>query len=147
MTVRLADVAAVVGWVSVMFGLAVVLFPAWFPKLVATAWQNGRLSFGMSIFAVVVDLGLYLYLAHRLSVTPPYLAVGACLGLLPVAIVTGFSMLLQSAMAYILQGYFANVQERVNEEILTNTYLTLVASIFLPSLVIRLMQHFKTKTS
>lgn len=147
MTVRLADVAAVTAWLSVVFGLAVVFFPATFPKMVADSWQSGRLTMAMSIFAVLVDLGLYLWLAHRLSVTPPYLLAGLCLGLLPVAIVTGLSMLLQSAVAYMLQGYFSNVQARVNEEVLTSTYLTLIASIFLPFLVIRLMQHFRAKSS
>jgi hypothetical protein len=40
-----------------------------------------------------------------------------------------------------------NVQARVGEEILAHTYLGLVSAVFLPFLVIRLLQQFKAANS
>lgn len=59
----------------------------------------------------------------------------------------GVSFLLQGAVAHTLSGDLPNLQARVNEEILAHTYLGLVSAVFLPFLMIRLLQQSKGTSS
>jgi hypothetical protein len=94
-------------------------------------------------FTFLVDTGLYLRIAQRLSAKPGMMAA-ACLGSLPLLVVGGSSFILQTAVKYTLSSEWPNLHARVGEEILAHTYLALVAAVFLPFLAIRLLQQFKS---
>ena len=131
---------------SLMFGLLLVLLPISFPRLIVTSWQHGQLMPVMMMFTLLLDTALYLRVAHMLSAKPGIVAA-ACLGSLPLLVVGGLSLLLQSAVKLTLASDLPNLQARVGEEVLAHTYLGLVSAVFLPFLVIRLLQQFKATNS
>ena len=141
--VRLADVGVIVASLSLIFGLLVVSFPVSFPRIIVTSWQGGYLVLVMMVLTLVLDAFLYLRVSYLRSSKPTVL-VAACLGSLPIIVVGGLSFLLESAVTQTLSLDLPNVQGRVNEEVLAHTYLGLVAAVFLPFLVIRLLQQFNT---
>jgi hypothetical protein len=141
--VRLADVGVIVASLSLIFGLLVVFFPLSFPRIIVTSWQGGYLVLVMMVLTLVLDAFLYLRVSYLRSSKPTVL-VAACLGSLPIVVVGGLSFLLESAVTQTISLDLPNVQARVNEEVLAHTYLGLVAAVFLPFLVIRLLQQFKT---
>ena len=143
--VRLADVSAVVASVSLIFGLLVVFFPVSFPRIIVASWQRGYLVLVMMVLALALDTFLYLRISYLRSSKPTVL-VAACLGSLPIIIVGGLSFLLGSTVTQTLSLDLPNLQARVNEEILAHTYLGLVSAVFLPFLVIRLLQQFKPRS-
>jgi hypothetical protein len=140
--VRLADVAEAVAVLSLGFGLLLIFFPVSFPKILVHSWEHGQLTLFMMGFTFLLDTFLYLRVAHLMSARPG--AVGAaCLGALPLLIVAGLSFLLQAAVAQTLSIDLPNLQGRIGEEILAQTYLALVAAVFLPFMLIRVLQGFK----
>jgi TRAP-type C4-dicarboxylate transport system permease small subunit len=96
----------------------------------------------MMAITLVLDAVVYLRAAYLRKAKPPIL-VTACLGSLPIMVVGGLSFLMESAVTQTISLDLPNVQARVNEEILAHTYLGLVSAVFLPFLVIRLLQQFK----
>lgn len=144
--VRLADSAEAVAAVSLVFGLMLVVFPVSFPQVIVSSWQHGQLMPFMMVFTLLLDTILYLRVAHILSAKPGIVAA-ACLGSLPLLVLGGLSLLMQSAVHHTLSMDLPNLQARVGEEILAHTYLGLVSAIFLPFLVIRFLQQFKATNS
>jgi len=138
---RLADPALMLAYVSLIFALLLVFFPVSFPQIVVRNWQNSHITATMILLSVSLNLGLYLRAAHQRSAKPGILA-SACLGGVPVFVVVGLNLLLQTAIAHTLSGYTPNAAARVSEEILAHTYFGLIAAIFSPFLVIRLAQQF-----
>jgi hypothetical protein len=145
-TVRLADAAVTVAYLSLVFGFLLVFFPVSFPRIIQSSWLNGNLIVAMMVITLSIDACLYVRIAYRLSAKPTVLAA-ACLGSLPIVVVAGLSFPLQGAVDYTISGDLPNLQARVGEEILTHTYLGLVTGIFLPFLVIRLLQQLKAASS
>jgi hypothetical protein len=145
-TVRLADVAVTIAYLSLAFGLLLVFFPVSFPRIILHSWQSGHLIVAMMVVTLSLDAYLYLRIAHRLSARPTVLAA-ACLGSTPIIVVVGLSFLLQGAVTETLAGDLPNLQSRVGEEILAHTYLGLVSAVFLPFLLIRLLHPFKATSS
>jgi hypothetical protein len=127
---------------SLIFGLLLVLFPVSFPRIIVTSWQKGYLVVVMMVLTLVLDAFLYLRAAYLRS-TKPTILVAACLGSLPIIVVGGLSFLMESAVAQTIAVDLPNMQARLNEEVLAHTYLGLVSAVFLPFLVIRLLQQFK----
>ncbi len=144
--VRLADAAEAIAVLSLVFGLLLVLFPVAFPKMIVNSWEHGQLMPVMMALALLLDTCLYLRIAIMRSAKPGLVAA-ACLGSLPLLVVGGLSLLLQSAVSHTLALDMPNLQLRVGEEILAHTYLGLISAVFLPFLVIRLLQQFKATNS
>jgi hypothetical protein len=144
--VRLADASEAVAVLSFVFGLMLVFFPVSFPQMIVRSWQSGQLMPVMMVFTLLLDTCLYLRVAYLQSAKPRPVAA-ACLGSLPLLVVGGLSLLLRSAVSHTLLLDMPNVQARVGEEILAHTYLGLVSAVFLPFLVIRLLQQFKAANS
>ncbi len=144
--VRLADAAEAIAVLSLLFGLLLVLFPMSFPKMIVNSWEHGQLMPVMMALALLLDTCLYVRIAVMRSAKPGIVAA-ACLGSLPLLVVGGLSLLLQAAVSHTLSGNMPNLQLRVGEEILAHTYLGLISAVFLPFLVIRLLQQFKATNS
>jgi hypothetical protein len=144
--VRLADASGAVAALSLIFGLLLVFFPVLFPRMIVRSWQHGQLLPIMMGFTLLLDTCLYLRVAYLQSAKPRPVAA-ACLGSLPLLVVGGLSLLLQSALSHTLSAGMPNLQARLGEEILANTYLGLVSAVFLPFLVIRLLQQLKAANS
>ncbi len=144
--VRLADAAEAMAVLSLVFGLLLVLSPVSFPKMIVNSWQHGQLMPAMMLLTLLLDTCLYLRIAYMRSAKPGLVAA-ACLGSLPLLVVGGLSLLLQSAVSHTLALDRPNLQLRVGEEILAHTYLGLISAVFLPFLVIRLLQQFKATNS
>jgi len=140
--VRLADAAVAVASLSLIFGLLLVFFPVAFPRIIVTSWQRGYLAVVLMVLTLVLDSFLYLRVAYLRSAKPTVL-VAACLGSLPIIVVGGLSFLMESAVSQTISLDLPNLQARMNEEVLAHTYLGLVSAVFLPFLVIRLLQQFK----
>jgi hypothetical protein len=145
-TVRLADAALAVSYLSLGFGFLLVFFPVSFPRIIQNSWLNGHLTVAMMVITLSIDVCLYVRIAYRLSAKPTVLAA-VCLGSLPMVVTVGLSFCLQGAIAYTLSGDLPNLQARVGEEILAHTYLELVSGVFLPFLALRLLQQFKAAKS
>lgn len=143
---RLADPAAMLAYVSFIFGLLLVFFPVSFPQIIIHNWQNARLTPIMILFTVSLNLGLYLKVTYQRSARPGILA-SACLGSVPVFVLAGLNLLLQATIAHTLSGDIRNALARVDEDILTQTYFALIAAIFAPFLLIRLGQQFHKNNS
>ena len=140
--VRLADAAVAVASLSLIFFLLLVFFPVSFPRIIVTSWQRGYLAVVLMVLTLVLDSFLYLRVAYLRSAKPTVL-VAACLGSLPIIVVGGLSFLMESAVSQTISLDLPNLQARMNEEVLAHTYLGLVSAVFLPFLVIRLLQQFK----
>ena len=140
--VRLADAAVAVASLSLIFFLLLVFFPVSFPRIIVTSWQRGYLAVVLMVVTLVLDSFLYLRVAYLRSAKPTVL-VAACLGSLPIIVVGGLSFLMESAVTQTISLDLPNLQARMNEEVLAHTYLGLVSAVFLPFLVIRLLQQFK----
>ena len=140
--VRLADAAVAVASLSLIFFLLLVFFPVSFPRIIVTSWQRGYLAVVLMVVTLVLDSFLYLRVAYLRSAKPTVL-VAACLGSLPIIVVVGLSFLMESAVTQTISLDLPNLQARMNEEVLAHTYLGLVSAVFLPFLVIRLLQQFK----
>lgn len=144
--VRLADAAETIAILSLVFGLVLVIFPVSFPRMIVNAWQHGQLMAIMMVLTLLVDSGLYVRVTCMQAAKPGLLAA-ACLGSLPLLVVGGLSLLLQSAVSHTLALDMSNLQSRVNEEILAHTYFGIVSAIFVPFLVIRFLQQFRAGNS
>jgi hypothetical protein len=140
--VRLGDAAEAMIFISITFGLFLVCLPVWFPTLIESSWQQGRLMPVMMGLTLIIDTGLYLRVAYLQSAKPGILGA-ACLGSLPVLVIGGLSLLLQSAIKHTLATDLPNLQARVAEEILAHTYLGLISAVFLPFLCIRALEQMK----
>jgi len=139
--VRLADASQAVAVLSLAFALLLVFSPVWFPEMIVRSWQHGQLMPTMMAFTLLLDTCLYLRVAYLQSARPKPVAA-VCLGSLPLLVIAGLSLLLQSAVSHTLSAGLPNPQARIGEEIVAQTYLGFVCSIFLPFLVIRLLQQF-----
>jgi len=144
--VRLADVSATVAYLSLAYGLLLVLFPVSFPRIVLHSWQKGHLIEALMVITLSLDAYLYLRVSYLLSAKPTAVAAVG-LGSLPILVVAGVSFLLQAAVSQTLSADLPNLQARVGEEVLAHTYLGLMSGIFLPFLGIRLLQQFKATSS
>ena len=131
---------------SLVYGLLLVFFPVSFPKVIVNSWEHGQLMPVMMALTLLLDTCLYLRIAFMRSAKPGIVAA-ACLGSLPLLVVGGLSLLLQGAVSHTLSGDMPNLQPRVGEEIVAHTYLGLISAVFLPFLVIRLLQQFKATNS
>lgn len=140
--VRLADSAGAIGVLSLIYGALLAIFPFTFPNLIVRSWERGEWLPLMMVITLLVDTGLYLRVAQKLSAKPGMRAA-ACLGSLPLLVVGGAGFMLQKAVKYTLTSDLPNLHARVGEEILAHTYVALVAAVFLPFLAIRLLQQFK----
>jgi hypothetical protein len=141
LAMRLADPAASLAYLSLLFAALLVLFPVSFPHVIISNWQSARLTPVMIFFTVSVNLGLYLAVAHQRSARPGILAA-ACLGSVPVILLAALNFLLQATIAHTLAGNIPNAPALVDEEILAHTYFAMIAAIFAPFLIIRLAQQF-----
>lgn len=141
-TVRLADAGVTIAYLSVAFGLLLAFFPVWFPRIIVNTWQKGDLMLAMMVFTLSLDACLYIRVAYLQSAKPTVLAA-MCLGSLPILVVAGLSFLLQGVVAHTISGDLPNLLARIGEEVLAHTYLGLVSAVFLPFLVIRLLQQLK----
>jgi hypothetical protein len=130
-----------VATLSLIFGLLLVFFPVAFPRIIVTSWQRGYLAMVLMVLTLVLDAFLYLRASYLRSAKPTVL-VAACLGSLPI-VVGGLSFLMESAVAQTISLDLPNLQARIHEEVLAHTYLGLVSAVFLPFLVIRLLQRSK----
>ena len=144
--VRLADASGAVAGLSLVFGVLLIAFPVSFPRMILNSWEHGQLMPIMMAFTFLLDTCLYLRVGYMQSAKPGLVAA-ACLGSLPLLVVAGLSLLLQSAVRRMLSIDIPNLQARVSEEILAHTYLGLVAGVFLPFLVIRLLRQLKDTNS
>ena len=61
--VRLADPAVAAAYISVAFGLLLVFFPVWFPRMMVRNWWNGRLTIAMVVFTLLFDSAIYIRVA------------------------------------------------------------------------------------
>ncbi len=143
---RLADPAAMLAYVSLLFGLLLVLFPVSFPRIIIRSWQEAYLTPILIFFTVSLNLGLYLRVTYQRSAKPGIVA-SACLGSIPVFVLAGLNFVLQATIAHTLSGDVPNGLARVNEEILAQTYFALIAAVFAPFLLIRLGQQFRKTDS
>lgn len=137
--VRLADVAAPMSCLSLLFGLLLIVFPVSFPHLVLRIWENGYLTVGLMALTLALDAAVYIRIVYRMAAKPSALAA-VFLGSLPIIIVTALSFLLHAAIAETLAGALPSLQDRITNEVLAHTFLGLLAGIFLPFLVVRLLQ-------
>jgi protein-S-isoprenylcysteine O-methyltransferase Ste14 len=146
LAMRLADPAATLAYVSLVFGSLLVFFPVSFPRLVVQNWQNARLTPIMIFFTVCLNLGLYLRVAHQ-RFGKPGIVASACLGSVPVILLAGLNFVLQATIAHTISVNAPNAVARVNEEILAHTFFALIAAIFGPFLLIRLAQQLRKENS
>jgi hypothetical protein len=143
---RLSDPAETLGYLSLVFGLLLVFFPVSFPRMIVQNWENARLTPTMILFTVLLNVGIYLRVAHRRSAKPGIIAA-TCLGGVPVVVLVGLNFWLQATIAGTLNQYISSAPARVNEEILAHTFFALIAAIFTPFLLIRFAQQFRQKQS
>lgn len=143
--VRMADAAEAIAVLSIAFALALIGFPVSLPRLIVNTWQHGQLTLAMMALVFMLDMFLYLRVAHIRFAKPGY-GAAMCLGSLPIVTLTGLAVLLERAVHYTILTDLPNLQARLGEEILAHTYLGLVSGIFFPFLVIRLWQQFQNQS-
>jgi hypothetical protein len=138
--VRLGDAAALAGLLSLCFGVLVLLFPTWFPRVITESWQYGTLVPVLTFFSVAVNAAMYLRIAHKQFARPEPLASGF-MALLTVGTVMGFGFLLESVALHPQLQPGSNTQARITEEVLALIYFALMGAILVPHFVIRFTQN------
>ena len=139
--IRLSDPAAAAAYVSLMFAVLVLIFPARFPALLADGWFTGRLTPALIVIAGLLNAGVYLRVAHLRSAKPG-LAGSAVLGMLTALTLVGL-MLLESQVVRVQISHASNPQAYVTEEILAHTYFGVISGLFIPYLFLRFAQALK----
>ena len=138
--VRLADAAVAGGWVSLIFSLLLVAFPASFPEVIVESWFDGRLTTGMLLFALLFNCARYARIARLRSAKTDPLAFLA-IGLGTAITVICFSLIFPAIALMTLPG----LDVRAYEEVLALAYFAVVAAVFFPFLVIRFTQDLRKR--
>src|SRR5579862_2572009 len=104
---RLADPAAMLAYVSLAFGLLLLLFPVWFPHIIIQNWQSARLPPIMILFTVSLNLGLYITITYQRSARPGLFA-SAFLASVPVFVLAALNLVLQATITHTFSGNIPN---------------------------------------
>jgi|GEM_PF-6825536 len=142
--IRIGDSAIMAAVVSLVYGLCVIASPRVFPEILAAQFERGVLTTGIGLLALALNLGWYWRIAKRRQASLNALTVIA-LVVLSLFFTVCFSVLVNNSMLKAVAG-IEHTYQQVTEEVLVYTYMALVASIFLPYLVLRLTQDYIPKT-
>jgi hypothetical protein len=142
--IRVGDSAIMAAVVSLVYGACVIAAPRVFPEILAAQFERGVLTTGIGLLALALNLGWYWRIAKMRQSSLSALTVIA-LVLLSLFFTACFSVLVNNSMLRAVAGGEHSYMQ-VTEEVLVYTYMALVASIFLPYLVLRLTQDYIPKT-
>jgi hypothetical protein len=145
--VRLSDSAVLAGVVSLLYAVALVVYPIAFPGWLKSRFAGGLAFSALAIGLVAANEILFLLISKRRARKPDLLTAGY-IALLTVAVVFLFRFLVMMADA---QMQLSELSHRTaghvldgmrSEELLIYTHLILVSAIVLPYLLVRLTQNY-----
>jgi hypothetical protein len=145
--VRMSDAAVLAGSVSLLYALALIVFPRAFPHLLERIFAWGPVFPALTGLLVVANETLFFFIAKRRG-QKPGLLTPAYIVFLTIAVVAFFRLLLYAADA---NAQFSHLFLRASsgardgissEDRLVYTHLTIVSGIFLPYLLVRLTENY-----
>jgi hypothetical protein len=149
--VRLSDSAVLAGSVSLLYALALVLFPQALPEFLQSVYDQGYLFPALGVLLLVANEILFAVICRRRAQKANWFT-SCYLAFLTIAAVVGFRQLvaaaeLQSEILHLVTPGLSRVREGVSsEELLVYTFLATVSSIFLPYLLVRVTQSYVAGT-
>jgi hypothetical protein len=145
--VRLSDAAVLAGAVSLLYALALVVFPRAFPELLHRILYGGHIFPLLGVLLVATNEILFLILSKRRAQKLDLLT-SAYIAFLTIAIVFIFRLLVaaadaQAQISHLLsRTYPAGADEVSYQELLVYTHLAIVSGMVLPYLLVRLTQNY-----
>ena len=144
--VRLSDSAVLAGAVSLLYAVALIVFPRAFPELLQRLFWSGRFFPALTLLLVATNEILFVLICRRRAQRPGLTLV--YFAFLTIGIVSFFRLLVYGAHAQALfsqlfVGVASGVREGISsEELLVYTHLAIVSGIFLPYLMVRVTQNY-----
>lgn len=142
---RLSDSAMLAGTVSLLYALALMVWPRAFPEAIERIFDGGRFYPAFAILLVASNEILFVFICMRRGQKPSPLTLGY-IAFLTAAFVFLLRELLSFAEVEAHLFYFpahASAGHWLNsEELLFYTHLGIVAGIVLPYLVVRMTQDY-----
>ena len=149
--VRLSDSAVLAGTVSLLYALALVIFPRAFPEFLQNVFDWAYFFPALAVLLVVTNEILFVFICRRRAekptrFTPLYIAF------LTAAVVMGFRQLmiaadLETQISHLLFTSSRGQEGISSEEVLVYTHLALVSGIFLPYVLVRATQNYYSGAS
>jgi len=145
--VRLSDSAVLAGAVSLLYAVALIVFPRAFPELLLRIFWSGRFFAALTLLLVATNEILFVLICRR-RVQRPGLITPVYVAFLTIGIVSFFRLLVYGAHAQTLVSHLfsralSGVREGISsEELLVYTHLAIVSGIFLPYLMVRVTQNY-----
>jgi hypothetical protein len=144
--VRMSDSAVLAGAVSLLYALALIIFPLAFPQLLERIFERGHFFPALTVLLLVTNEVLLVLISRRRSqklglFTPGYIAF------LTIAVVLVFRVLVYIADAQAQLSYLfhrvSGARDGISaEELLVYTHVAIVSGIFLPYLLVRVTQNY-----
>jgi hypothetical protein len=148
--VRLSDSAVLAGTVSLLYALALIVYPRAFPELLARIFKWGYLFPALAVLLVAANEILFVLISRRRAQKPDLLTSGY-IAFLTIAVVFVFVGLVIAADAQTLLSHIlasSRARDGVSsEELLVYTHLALVSGIFLSYLMVRGTQNYVSNTN
>ena len=143
--VRLSDSAVLAGAVSLLYAVALIVFPRAFPELLQRLFWSGRFFPALTLLLVATNEILFVLICRRRAQRPGLTLV--YFAFLTIGIVSFFRLLVYGAHAQALLSQLVLHSSRVrqgisSEELLFYTHLAIVSGIFLPYLMVRVTQNY-----
>ena len=145
--VRLSDSAVLAGAVSLLYALALIVYPRTFPEMLERTWAGGHIFLALAVLLLVANEILFVFISRRRSQKPDLLTAGY-IALLTIGVLFVFRLLVNAADAQTqLSHIFLHVARGVrdgisSEELVIYTHLAMVSGIVLPYLLVRVTQNY-----
>lgn len=143
--VRLSDAAVLAGTVSLLYALALMLWPSEFPQALDRVFHGGYFYYALALPLVASNAILFVLISRRRNQKPNWLTHGY-IAFLTVTLVFVLRALLLYADEQAQIAHFHRYTSFGGgigaEEILLYTHLGIVSGIFLPYLIVRLTQDY-----
>ena len=145
--VRLSDSAVLAGAVSLLYALALMVFPRALPELLQRIFAWGHFFPVLTVLLVITN-EILLVLISRRRAQRPGLFTPVCLAILTIAVVLDFRLLVyaadaQAQLSQLFLGASSGVRNGISsDDLLVYTHLAMVSGIFLPYLLVRVTQNY-----
>ena len=150
--VRLSDSAVLAGVVSLLYALALIVYPRALPEALERIWVGGHIFLALTVLLLAANEILFVFISRRRAQKPDLLTSGY-IALLTIAVLFVIRLLVNAAdvqtqLAHILLHGFHPVRDGISsEELVIYTHLALVSGIVLPYLLVRITQNFVSESN
>ncbi len=143
--VRMSDSAVLAGAVSLLYALALMVYPRAFPELLERIFKRGYFFPALAVLLLASNEILFVLISRRRAQKPNLLTPGY-IAVLTITVVFFFRLLVVAADAQMQISHLllhTSQPDGISSEVLlVYTHLGMVSGIFVPYLVVRVTQNY-----